>query len=199
MRTLGGQRGFSLIEVVVVLAISAVLIVPLGSVAVGQFVVPARIAEDISATHRKAQISTSLSQDSLAAQAFTLGGDPVYGTFSWSEFGRDSPVPVTARYLWDDGAVLRIETRGVQSSPSLVVIDAVDVYSDVEFRFDPPAWSYDPVAKEWSYTKGTMRVKITMTRQAGARLTELAFETNQLTAFRSQLERPVPLPPMPPQ
>ena len=173
MRRLRQQAGMTLIEMTIFVAIAAVIMVPLGSIAINQITVPKRLSERSVASSQQKSISVRLVEDILTAQRFEPGADPVYGTFSWAELGDDKPVPVEARYFWAEGNMFREQTRGGTTGASQRVIESVDEFGDIVFEHTPSQWVYSDSTKTWSYTRGKIGVSLTVTRETGAKLAEV--------------------------
>ena len=197
MRTPSSQAGLTLIELIIVMAILGIVMVPLGSIAVSQLTIPARIAERVISSERIQNISVSLAQDAWAAGSFTPGVEPVYGSFAWTEFSGDSPVAAAAKYQFKDGNVFRVQSVGEQASPPELVISSVAAFDDAVFVHTPSEWAFDELAKEWVYTNGSIEVAIRVTRETGKGLTEFVFETLTVVSFRPQISRPVDFPLIP--
>ena len=194
MRNPSRQAGLTLIELVIVMAITGVVMVPLGAIAVSQLTIPTRIAERVISSERIQNISVSLAQDAWAAGDFTPGVEPEYGSFSWTEFSGAAPVPASAKYLFKEGNVFRVQSVGEQASPPELVISSVATFDDAVFVHTPSEWVFDELAKEWVYTNGKIEVAIRVTRETGKGLTEFIFETLTVVSFRPQLSAPVGFP-----
>jgi len=194
MRFLKGQLGNSLVEVTLALAIGGIISIPLAGIVSTQLRVPLRIANQI-ATATQIQSSTLfLVDDASTALEFTAGTEPEYGTFTWTEYAFDPPLKITARYYWQEQKVFREQTRG-STLPPFLIIDDVRRYSDLEFTYTPPEWTYDGAARTWSYSEGKLLVTLNTTGEATAKFEESVSTGNLVGDFRPQLERPVTQPP----
>ena len=206
MNQLRQESGVSLLEMAVVLAVGAVLIIPMGAITLSLSIAPSRISEQIVAVSRTEILTQNINQDALSAQSFTPGAEPsrtypagvlpenVYGAFGWEEFGGNTPVLVDATYYWLEEKVWRIQERGGETGASLVIVDSVRDPGDLIFTFTPSEWVFDEETKEWTYRSATIEVQILVTREAGRKLADVGFDIAVSTAFRTQAERPVPLP-----
>ena len=67
-------------------------------------------------------------------------------------------------------------------------------YEDIEFAFTPSQWVFNPLNKRWEYARGKIEVMAAQIEEAGAVFTDAVFTADTVTAFRTQLTRPVPLP-----
>ncbi len=44
-----------------------------------------------------------------------------------------------------------------------MIIDDVREYSDLEFTYNPPEWTYDETTRAWSYSEGRLLVALNTT------------------------------------
>ena len=140
------QRGFTLLEMVMVLAISGIMFGPIVAIVAAQSRTPAKIASELKASRQIQKATLLLTEDASAALSFAAGVEPDYGTFSWYELSGTSPVPVTVRYFWQDGSVLRELSRGGEVTAPQVLIDGVATFGDVVLRSNAPAWAFASIA-----------------------------------------------------
>ena len=194
MMRLKDSRGYTLLEVSVVLAISAVLVVPLSAILITQLRVPVKISAELESSLQVQNAIQILAEDALVARSFSAGADPDYGTFSWFEFSAQSPIPVTARYVFEDGAVARELVRQGETTTPQVVINGVAEYDDVTFDYTAPAWAYDSLSRTWSYTEGKIVVTMVTTHDAGGGFDDIVSTSTLEVDFRPQLDLPAPLP-----
>ncbi len=188
------QRGFTLLEMVMVLAISGIMFGPIVAIVAAQSRTPAKIASELKASRQIQKATLLLTEDASAALSFATGIEPDYGTFSWYEFSGTSPVPVTVRYFWQDGSVLRELSRGGEVTAPQVLIDGVATFGDVVLRGTAPAWAFDAVSKTWGYTEGGASLFMTTTHEAGSRFADTVFKATLTAGFRPQADLPAPLP-----
>jgi len=107
MRKIRQEIGLTLIELVVVVAITGITVVPLAAIFQSQLRIPAKLAAEVIAG-RQIQTSTLLIiEDARAAQTFTTGDDPIYGTFTWNEFAGPAPIPVISIYRFASAPLIR--------------------------------------------------------------------------------------------
>ena len=174
--------------------------------------------EPLASGHsRVVEIPLLLIEDAQAAQEFTPGSDPEYGTFSWIELAGPEPILVTARYFFkseegavpgcdvnqqtEPGTVLRQLTRGGELIPPIVILNGILVFCEVEFQVEDPIWAFDSETKSWTYTEGQVTVIINRHLEAGAAILEgtsfgeQTFVQKLVADFRPQGIRPVPPPP----
>lgn len=206
MSKLGNQNGASLVEVLVTLAISAVLIVPLFAMFRFQVGIPIKIRSELKSSQQIQKSTLLLTEDSSVARSFTPGVEPDYGTFSSLELSGKSAVPVTARYFWKQdpdhpkgyGDVFRELDRNGEVTPPQLVITGVRQYGDIVLNRTAPVWTFDHPTKSWSYTEGRVGVSVISTHEAGAvyakELPETVFTASLVSDFRPQTLLPAPLP-----
>ena len=178
MRFSARQGGYTLIEMVIVLSISAVVMIPLTGIVASQILkAPARVRGQLTAAHQAQNVVVNLAGDALAAQEFIPGNtaEQEYGTFKWFELSGDFPVAVSARYFWEDGRVFRQASFAGGLSPAQVAINNVAAYEDVTFTYTPSEWVFDPVSKKWQYSQGRIDVMSAEVEEAGAVFTDNRF------------------------
>ena len=215
MRKIRQQTGVTLIELIVVVAISAIVVVPLAAIFQSQLRIPAKLASEVTAGQQIQIATLLLIEDARAAQTFTPGDDPIYGTFTRNEFSGPAPIPVSSQYEFEPGEVVetvagpggesiiiresgrlvRILDRGGEITPPIVILVGIAAYEDVIFQVEAPLWSFDPIAKTWTYAEGKVTVSIRQIHEAGAQSGEEPLVEALIADFRPQEVRPVALPP----
>ncbi|MDP2950474.1 MAG: type II secretion system protein [Chloroflexota bacterium] len=197
-RWLAAERGATLVEVAVVLAIIGILLPSLASIVAGLVRIPVKTQSELIASQGIQNAVLAITEDANMAQSFTPGVEPDYGTFTWHEFSGASPVEVTARYYWADQQVFRALDRRtnplIPEESRRVVVDGVLQYADVVFQRTPSSWTYDPVTRKWTYAEGKVTVSVKTTQEAGAEFPDTVFTAQLLADLRPQIDRPVPLP-----
>ena len=185
------QVGNTLVELTVAMAITGIVAVPLTGIMSQQLSVPGKISRQVITDQQDLKSSGIFAADGSRAQSFTPGEEPpVYGTFLWVELAGQSPVEVTARYVWKKGeaAVFREVVRGGMVVPPQAVIKGIKEFDDVTFHYDPPLWLFNGDAETWSYSEGKMEITITQTREAIVTFEHLVVD------FRPKLDLPSPPP-----
>lgn len=189
------QRGFTLIEVMIVLAISGIVLTLLAGVVAQEIRLPIKIQSEVQASRQVQKATLLITEDANISQSFTSGtSTPEYGTFKWFEFSAAAAVSATARYFWEDSAVFRELTRGGETLPPQVVLEPVLEYDDVVFTYTAPAWSYNESTKLWSYTEGKITVTLLTTHDAGAGFPDTTITATLISDFRPQIDLPAPIP-----
>jgi hypothetical protein len=173
------------------LAITGLIAVPLATTIGIQLLIPASISREVSVKQQELKSTLVVSDDTEVAQTFTPGlKEPEYGTFNWTEFSEDGPVPTSSRYFFDKGSLFRVIKRGREETPPHLVVPGIDKYADVTFTPTAPAWALDSTTNTWSYREGFILVSIIRTRVTEGG--ETIKGTVRLVAdFRPQLTRPV--------
>ena len=201
MKIFRQQLGLTLVELTVVLAVSGLIAIPLTSIFGQQLRIPQKLAAEVNASRQIQKSTLVLLEDAQAAQAFELGTEPEYGTFSWVELAAPEPLPVIARYFFkpgvgeEAGLLLRELVRGAQGTAPIIILEGITEFNQVSFQVEEPAWDFDSLTGTWTYTEGKIVVLISRVHEAGAEFGEETL-TETLTAdFRPQELRPVALPP----
>ncbi|MBI4337309.1 MAG: hypothetical protein HY683_05725 [Chloroflexi bacterium] len=116
---LASRRGFTVLEMGISLAVSAMLLVPL-SMVVWKMVVEPQWGMAHLATSGEARTAGQLLLfDGAAAQAFAAGTDPDYGFLEWTDFTGATAEFNSAGYLFDpasSGLVRTLQQEGVAST-----------------------------------------------------------------------------------
>ncbi len=131
------QRGVSLIELVISLAILAVVVPALGALLVQIVRIPPRTQESIQLINEARQAQRQIQADGLRAQSFVLGSEPGYGTFGWYDYTASPVNRYEARYYYDTDRVRReLSVDGVVISDDTVA-RGVAAYSDLTIEACP--------------------------------------------------------------
>lgn len=197
MKNLGNQRGFTLLEIIIVIAIVGVL-VPGIFLSIGSFlrVLPWEHSE-LEAMHDLNELTFWVAQDANAAQTFTPGSAPDYGTFSGLELGSGSTIRKNVRYYHQGTYVM----REVIMNDALVslqrVADHIAQYGDVTFQYTPASWVYDQFTLKWTYSESKVAVTAKSTVAADVPR-DVVYSANITAELRPQSQRPVVIPGNPP-
>jgi len=160
-----GQHGLTLVELIISLAIAA-LLVPLvaGIIFILQFL-PQRTQADIQAQQNLQLVGQWVTLDATRAETFSNAALPPdeYGVFSWTEYGGTLPASIQVTYLYDPAttSLMRKVTRdGVVDRTSVVaqnianfgdvVFTSTDCFGSTPVRSpsgQPPPW------KRWARTR----------------------------------------------
>jgi len=198
MKRLSSQQGFTLLEIVIVIAISGLLAAVMSPV-VSAFlrVLPWEHAE-ITAMHDLQQLSHWLTQDGNAALSFTAGTPPDYGTFYGLELAGGGTTRVDVRYFHQGTYMMREVTKNQVLISTERVADNIAEYGDVVFQYTPEDWEYDQFTHLWSYTRAKVVVTVNSTVAADVPR-DVIYGTTIEVQLRPQNQREVAMPGNPPE
>lgn len=197
MKKIKQQLGLTLIELTLAMAITGLIATPLAATFSAQILIPKKITTEVAASKQIQKSILVLVRDAQAAQSFTPGApnSQEYGTFAWNELAGADPIPVTAKYVFREGRVLRELARSDQGGLPIIVLDGIVVYDQVKFRVLDPVWDYDSENNTWKYTEGKLIVTIfEFQDQISAVLGKQTIVQTLVAAFRTKIERPVSKP-----
>ena len=122
-----GQRGFTLIEIVVSLAIVGIFVVIISGTLTLALTQGPKHGAQLNIEGQQMTFRYWLQKDANSAQGFTQSVSPTYGTFTWQDFSPATTVTYQARYYYDGtlDAVMR------ELSQDTVVQDTFQVASGV--------------------------------------------------------------------
>ncbi|GEM_PF-2166650 len=103
------QGGLSLIEVVVSLAIMAVVVPALGALLLQMVRIPPRAQDTIKLVNEVREAQRRLQEDGDQAQHFVLGQQPDYGSFFWYDYTVSPIKTYQVRYYNEDARLRREE------------------------------------------------------------------------------------------
>ena len=167
MRPAKGQAGLTLIELIISLAIAA-LILPLvaGIVFMLQFF-PGRATADIQAQQNLQVLGQWVTIDGNRADGFSAPTEEEdeYGIFSWTEYGGTLPIAIEVTYLYDGDttSLVRRVTRNGVLDRNFVVAQNIASAEDVIFESDAPAFERDPSTGLFHFSPGRVIVRPTTT------------------------------------
>lgn len=124
--------GFTIIEMVISLAILAVIIVPL-SLAMRTFLfLPSQGVDEYDVMNSLRHAAQIISTDARQAETFTQGSNPNYATFAWVDYIDPAQPAYNARYYYSpvDKRLLRDLTADMSTS-TLIILENVDSYSGI--------------------------------------------------------------------
>ena len=186
----GGGRGFTMVEMVVALAVSALLATGGIALLLELRVLPAWSTTKLGLQRELDQAAAWLRIDAATAQSFVSGASPTYGTFYWVDY---STSPATTRYViysWSQGALLRQAGTTAGAEGATALVNHIEDAADITFSVAETAHSVTP-----AYTVRTLTAAITAARDDGVRgtVTEAATVVVNLRpeVFREGAELPV--------
>jgi prepilin-type N-terminal cleavage/methylation domain-containing protein len=144
------KRGFTLIEVMVVIGLTALIMPAIGLAFYQLMVVPPQESRELTSINDMSLALSWLNRDGMRAQDFSLAPEPLYGSFYWMDrTSGNVSHSYAARYYYDDGRLLREEWRDNALNSTFVVARHIANYSDVSFEYYPkgdwPAGNFSEV------------------------------------------------------
>jgi prepilin-type N-terminal cleavage/methylation domain-containing protein len=188
------QSGFTLLETMIVLAVSGLVLTSLAAITTSILRVPVKTQSETTASSQLQNATLIITEDANSARTFTAGTSTDYGTFEWFELSGTTPIEISARYYWADEKLYREYIYDAEVASIQVVIEPVLEQDDVTFTYSAPTWTYVALTKEWTYAEGEITVTFTATSDAGAGFPDTTITATLRGDFRPQKDRPVPLP-----
>ena len=132
------QEGLSLVELVVALAMAALILPMLGVLIYMLQFAPDRTRSDLVAQQDLRAVGQWIATDGNRATSFVTSSDPdIYGTFSWTEYGDAATTSVEVVYSYDseETALTRTENKDGELFEHNDVARNIAVVGDVTFTF----------------------------------------------------------------
>jgi len=129
------RAGFTLVEVVIALAISGIIMASVVTVLSLLLNLPVPMSDELAALDNLRQAVQWVSADARQAESFVAGTQPDYGTFAWVDRFVSPAVAHSVRYYYSaaDSSLVREETAG--GSPSSRVLSThIAAYGDVSLH-----------------------------------------------------------------
>ena len=134
MRALRQERGFTLIEVVISIALGSLIAASIGGVLLQSLILPGRSIAELVLAQEVRTLTTWLRLDGNKAQSFQLGLDEGdYGSFYWLDYATYPPTRRTVQYYWEEGIVYRLPTIEGDPEAPIPLIKNVQSATDVTF------------------------------------------------------------------
>lgn len=128
------QRGFTLIELVIVMAITSLMMGAIGSIFYQVLVVPPRESDHLTAINELRLALDRIQHDGVQAQSFTPDTDQNYGYFTWTDY--PSLNDHTVAYRYDGGQLIREESIDGELPTTTVIAFHIAYIPDVVFSYD---------------------------------------------------------------
>lgn len=140
------ERGFTFIELIVAMVLTAMMLGVIGSALYHFVTVPPGQADDVSATNELIFGLDCIEADGAHALSFTNATDPglpfsdppYYGYFSWIDIDPDTGTSEAhdAAYRYDNGRLLREESIDGAVPDSIAIVSRIAAPEDVTFAHD---------------------------------------------------------------
>lgn len=211
MKGLASQRGFTMIEAIVALAITGFLMSILGTSFFLLSQTPAQLGDQLTALEDLRFAARWLTRDGSLAQTFTAGTSPPYaqqtggssdyGYFSWTDYTGAVSVTRATAYTYSGTQLLRQEYQGSTLVDTQAVARNIAGYGDVNFQYVATQFVFNPASGLWSLSGGSVTATLTSTVRFTGNPTDQVVSTTVVSQLRAQAERavsapgPTPIPP----
>ncbi len=191
MRRLAQTGGFTLVEMVVALAVSGMLMSILATSFYMLAKTPAEQSDQLNAVEDLRFAARWLTRDGQLAQTFASGTSPDYGSFSWADYMSSDPVTRSVTYAYSGTYLLRNEYVNSSLVSSQVVARNIADYNDVSFTYSAPQFLQNSTTGLWSLIGGIVTSTITSTVRQTGNPTDQVIGTTIVSQLRAQSERAV--------
>jgi prepilin-type N-terminal cleavage/methylation domain-containing protein len=142
------QRGFTLIELTIAIAIAGLIMGAVGSAFYYILIVPPEQSDRLTAINELRFALERIQQDGVQAQSFTnseqplnppFSNPPYYGYFYWDYFDPDSGAwwgNHTVAYSYDNGQLTRDESIDGDLTTTIILAFHIAAAGDVSFAYD---------------------------------------------------------------
>lgn len=128
-----GQKGFTLVQVVIVLAIGALLLGGLVGVLWQFQIIPDRASAQLVVVPELRRSANWIKFDANKAQSFAAGTAPEYGTFRWLDYSTFPATSYEVKYYLDGNTLYRQVSIDDVPSPPMTLARHIASQSDVTF------------------------------------------------------------------
>lgn len=194
MKGLASQRGFTMIEAIVALAITGFLMSILGTSFFLLSQTPAQLGDQLTALEDLRFAARWLTRDGSLAQSFTAASSPNYGSFSWTDYTGPVSVTRSVTYIYSGTQLLRQEYQGSTLVDTQAVARNIASSSDVNFQYVATQFVFNPASGLWSLSGGIVTATLTSTVRFTGNPTDQVISTTMVSQLRAQAERAVSAP-----
>ena len=197
MRKPGNQRGFTLLELIISISISALILPLVAGVIFMLQLFPQRTEADIQAQQDLQLVGQWVTIDANRASKISTDslGENEYSVFSWTEYGGDSLVAVKVTYRYDaaDTSLVREVTRNGVLDRISIIAQNIAAFDDVTFSSTPPTFGLNAITGLYQFNPG--RVTVTPRSTVEKIGIDPAVVTNTVVAhLRTQFTSSMPTP-----
>lgn len=136
---LSGKRGFTLLEVLVVLVITAMMLPAIGLAFYQLMRVPPQETRELTTINEVSLTLGWINKDAMRAQHFSLAPEPDYGSFYWVDRTSANTSCYATRYYYDDvnNRLIREEWKNNDLISTIIIARHIANYNNVSFEFHP--------------------------------------------------------------
>lgn len=171
---LDGKKGFTLLEVLIGLALSSLVLVGLGNSMHIFIFLPQQSSDKMTAIQDLEQASSWITADANMAQTFTSLSSPQYGRFDWTDRTATSPSSYSVVYYHESGQLMRQESVNDVVQSSNAIARNITGQSDILFQWTPSTYS--------------LAVTVTSSVQGDTSVSTTAYTSTIKTALRYRAE-----------
>ena len=170
------QRGFTLLEIVIALAVTGIFVALLASAIGFSMRQTPKEAGKLVVENEMALARYWVTHDANCAESYTALADPQYCSFEWSDFSGEETVDYVATYYYasEIQAVMREEEQDGVVQSSFKVADNI--------------LSYDEAIFTWSAGTGTLTVDITPTIEEAPAVGDISRDGTIVASLRYEAE-----------
>lgn len=135
------QKGFTLLEILIGLALSSLVLVALGNAMRLFIFLPQQSSDKMTAIRDLEQASSWITLDANMTQTFTSLSSPQYGRFDWTDRTGASPVSYSALYYYESGQLMRQESINGVVQSTIAISRNITGPNDILFQWSPSTYA----------------------------------------------------------